>query len=138
MFCADSSVPDNYQGQESDIVIISMTRSNPSYDIGFMISPERLNVLLSRARNAMIMVGNASTFLNSRKGHELYSRLIDLLSKGSHLYEGFPVKCQRHPHRTALLRSPQDFDTECCDGGCSEPWYVVFSFHFHTLNKEPK
>ncbi|KAG5647446.1 hypothetical protein DXG03_009376 [Asterophora parasitica] len=36
-------------------------------DIGFMFSPERLNVLLSRARNALIMIGNAKTFINSRK-----------------------------------------------------------------------
>ncbi|CAA7267397.1 unnamed protein product [Cyclocybe aegerita] len=47
---------DNYQGEESDIVIVSLTRSNPSFDIGFMFSPERLNVLLSRARNALIML----------------------------------------------------------------------------------
>ncbi|KAG7110727.1 NFX1-type zinc finger-containing protein 1 like [Verticillium longisporum] len=35
----------NYQGEESDIVIASLTRSNARGDIGFMKAPERLNVL---------------------------------------------------------------------------------------------
>ena len=59
---------DNYQGEESNIVVISLTRSHAQHDIGFMFSPERLNVLLQRARNALIMVGNAKTFMNPRKG----------------------------------------------------------------------
>src|SRR5260370_25411840 len=45
-----SSVPDlaldNYQGEESDIVIVSLTRSNANHDIGFMYSAERVNVML--------------------------------------------------------------------------------------------
>lgn len=44
-----------------------MTRSNEAGDIGFMASPERVNVLLSRARNALFMIGNANTFAKSRK-----------------------------------------------------------------------
>ncbi|KAM3507032.1 hypothetical protein MY10362_002023 [Beauveria mimosiformis] len=62
------STIDNYQGEESDIVIASLTRSNNRGDIGFMKSPERLNVLLSRARDAIIMFGNMETFLASSQG----------------------------------------------------------------------
>ena len=40
---------DNYQGEESDIVIACLTRSNDKGDIGFMFAPQRVNVLLSRA-----------------------------------------------------------------------------------------
>jgi hypothetical protein len=87
-----------------------------------MTSPERLNVLLSRARDALIMIGNAETFMNSRKGKELWERFMKLLKVGSHIHDGFPVKCERHPSRTALLRRPEDFDENCPDGGCSEPW----------------
>jgi hypothetical protein len=86
------SCQDNYQGEESDIVIISLTRSNPNGDIGFMCSPERLNVLLSRARNAMIMLGNAETFKNARKGADQWCKLFSLL--GHHVYKGFPIKCE--------------------------------------------
>lgn len=100
---------------------MSLTRSNSRGDIGFLSSPERLNVLISRARDAFIILGNAGTFLESRKGGELWKRFTDLLKEGSHIYSGFPIKCERHPDRRALLSCPQDFD-HCPDGGCMEPW----------------
>ena len=65
------SCVDNYQGEESEIVIVTLTRSNVSRDIGFMAAPERLNVLLSRARNALLIIRDAETFLNTRKGKEI-------------------------------------------------------------------
>lgn len=52
---------DNHQGEESDIVIVSLTRSNWNRDIGFMAASQRLNTLLSPARDILIMVGNANT-----------------------------------------------------------------------------
>lgn len=113
---------DNYQGEESDIVITSLTRSNSVHDIGFMSQPERLNVLLSRARNALILIGNPETFLKARKGKSNWNKLWTLLKDGGHIYEGFPVKCERHPEATSLLRQPSDFVVECPDGGCKEPW----------------
>jgi hypothetical protein len=113
---------DNYQGEESDIVVASMTRSNESHDIGFMAAPERLNVLLSRARDGLIMIGNSDTFMNARKGKEVWRRLFDLLKGQDHIYEGFPVKCEKHPSRAALLSLPEQFESECPDGGCKEPW----------------
>jgi hypothetical protein len=115
-------LPDNYQGEESDIAIISLTRSNTRGDIGFMTSPERLNVLLSCARDALIMIGNAETFMGSRKGKDFWERLMTLLKEGHHIYDGFPVKCERHQNRNALLCHPEAFDEHCPDGGCSEPW----------------
>lgn len=101
-----------------------MTRSNVSHDIGFMSAPERLNVLLSRSRNALIMIGNSETFMNARKGKEIYCKYFDYLKQNGHIYEGFPVKCEKHPDRTALLSSSEDFDIKCPDGGCYEPWQV--------------
>lgn len=87
-----------------------------------MSSPERVNVLLSRARNALIMIGNPHTFKNSRKGAEVWTKLFELLEKNKHLYDGFPVRCQQHPNKTSLLKTPADFDEQCPDGGCSLPW----------------
>lgn len=115
------STIDNYQGEESDIVIVSLTRSNANHDIGFMFSPERLNVLLSRARNALIMIGNSHTFKKSRKGGELWGKLFELLGQGKHVYSGLPVVCQRHPDRKNNLSQPTDFDEVCPDGGCNIP-----------------
>lgn len=103
-------------------MIATLTRSNKAADIGFMAAPQRLNVLLSRARDALIMIGNADTFMNSRTGKETWIPFLHHLSQQGHLYDGFPVKCERHPNKKTLLRRKEDFETECPDGGCSDPW----------------
>ena len=115
---------DNYQGEESDIVVVSLTRSNKGHDIGFMFSPERLNVLLSRARNGLIMLGNSHTFKSARKGKELWQNLFKMLENDKHIYRGLPVRCERHTNATSVLSLPEHFDAHCPDGGCTVPWYV--------------
>ncbi|KAI0076548.1 P-loop containing nucleoside triphosphate hydrolase protein [Panus rudis PR-1116 ss-1] len=122
---------DNYQGEESDIVIASLTRSNSTHDIGFMSSRERLTVLLSRARDAFIMIGNAETFTRARKGKEVWAKLFEIMKSSGHMYEGLPVCCEKHPNRHSLLKSPEDFDAECPDGGCLEPCGVMLSCNVH-------
>ncbi|EPQ56100.1 P-loop containing nucleoside triphosphate hydrolase protein [Gloeophyllum trabeum ATCC 11539] len=124
--------PDNYQGEESDVVIASLTRSNRQNDIGFMFSPERLTVLLSRARDAFIMIGNAKTFSASRKGGKIWSHLFDMLRHGSHMYSGLPAKCERHPDRHVLLCRPDDFEMECPEGGCPQPCGAPLSCGIHS------
>jgi len=121
---------DNYQGEESEIVIASLARSNKRADIGFMAAPQRLNVLLSRARNALIMIGNADTFKLSRKGKDVWVPFLTQLVENRHIYDGLPVKCEQHPQRTAVLKHKEDFVMNCPDGGCSEPWYVKQIFAF--------
>lgn len=125
------STIDNYQGEESDIVIACLTRSNDGGDIGFMSSPQRVNVLLSRARNGLIMIGNADTFMNSRKGKEVWIPLMVQLKRDGHVYDGFPVKCEQHPDKTALLTEKEHFDTVCPDGGCSEPCGKLLNCGIH-------
>ncbi|KAL4903296.1 hypothetical protein BDW74DRAFT_54178 [Aspergillus multicolor] len=115
------STIDNYQGEESDIVIATLTRSNKHGDIGFMSAPQRLNVLLSRARDVLIMIGNSKTFINSRKGKDVWKPFVDQLQTSGYLYDGLPVKCEQHPQRKAVLKTPADFDEKCPDGGCDEP-----------------
>ena len=58
------STIDNYQGEESDVVIGSLTRGNENGDVGFMAAPERLNVLITRARDCLILVGMCSLLYN--------------------------------------------------------------------------
>lgn len=106
-------------------MIVSVTRSNNAGDIGFMASPERLNVLRTRSRNCLIMIGNVDTFMASRKGRDTWLPFLESLKKKGHLYDGLPVKCEKHPQTTALLKEPRDFDKCCPDGGCAEPWLVL-------------
>ncbi|PWY84476.1 putative AAA family ATPase [Aspergillus sclerotioniger CBS 115572] len=112
---------DNYQGEESDIVVATLTRSNDEGNIGFMAAQLRLNVLLSRARNILVLIGNATTFTSSKKGKEFWGPFIDRLHANHHLYDGLPIKCEQHPQNTAIICRPQDFDTESPDGGCRLP-----------------
>lgn len=90
-----------------------------------MSEPERVNVMLSRARNGLVIIGNPDTFIQSHKGKAVWVPLMHKLKTDGHVYDGFPVKCERHPEKTALLTQKEQFDTVCPDGGCSEPWYVI-------------
>ncbi|RYP89995.1 hypothetical protein DL770_003898 [Monosporascus sp. CRB-9-2] len=111
----------NYQGEESDIVIASLTRGNKRGEIGFMGAAERLNVLITRARNCLIMIGNMDTFMSS-KAKTTWVKFFEMLKERDHLYDGIPVRCERHPEKTGLLKTPLDFDNICPDGGCADPW----------------
>lgn len=62
------STVDNFQGEEARIILASLVRSNTAGKIGFLYEPERVNVLLSRARDALILVGNPHC-LCGRKGN---------------------------------------------------------------------
>jgi hypothetical protein len=56
---------DQFQGSEADIVIVSLVRNNalvPWKSIGFLKEPNRMNVLLSRARHKLIIVGSWDFF----------------------------------------------------------------------------
>ena len=119
--CFTNNLLDNYQGEEADVVVASLTRSNGNGDIGFMIAPERLNVLLSRARNALIIIGDAETFLTSKRGASTWKPFFDLLRQANSIHDGLPVKCEQHPDRQNVLKQPSDFDDLCPDGGCSAP-----------------
>ena len=52
---------DGFQGQERDIVYISMTRSNPDSKIGFLSEIRRMNVAITRARKKLVIIGDSAT-----------------------------------------------------------------------------
>lgn len=125
---------DNYQGEECDIVIVSLTRSNASGDIGFLHARERLVVLMSRARNGMVLFGNEHTFMKSKKGGEMWTQYLKALDEEGCLRDGIPIRCERHPEKSVELKNPEDFDKYCPDGGCTELWYVLGSGDMEVAN----
>ncbi|WP_090105169.1 AAA domain-containing protein [Chitinophaga sp. CF118] len=52
---------DSFQGQERDIVYISMTRSNTESKIGFLSDIRRMNVAMTRARKKLVVIGDSGT-----------------------------------------------------------------------------
>ncbi|KUJ19424.1 uncharacterized protein LY89DRAFT_667379 [Mollisia scopiformis] len=83
------------------------------------------------ARDALIMVGNAETFMHAKKGKEQWRKAFQLLEENGHIYNGFPIKCEKHPDRKATLSFPEDFELQCPDGGCIEPCGILLSCGKH-------
>ncbi len=70
---------DAFQGQERDIMLISLVRSNPRGEIGFLSNIRRMNVAMTRARHLLVMVGDSATL----SSNEFFDELIqDLQARG--------------------------------------------------------
>lgn len=63
---------DSFQGQERDIIAISLTRSNHMGDIGFLSDIRRMNVGMTRARRKLLLVGDSSTL----SAHPFFKALL--------------------------------------------------------------
>jgi superfamily I DNA and/or RNA helicase len=64
---------DGFQGREKEAVIISLVRSNQQGEIGFLGDVRRMNVAITRARRALIMVGDSATLSTD----PFYQRLLE-------------------------------------------------------------
>lgn len=64
---------DGFQGREKEAVVISLVRSNPAGEIGFLADIRRMNVALTRARRKLLVVGDTATLAH----HPFYRRLIE-------------------------------------------------------------
>lgn len=79
---------DGFQGQERDIIVISLVRSNSQGEIGFLADTRRMNVALTRAKRKLLVVGDSATlsqhifyqaFLNYVDEHNLYRSVYEFL-----------------------------------------------------------
>ena len=57
---------DSFQGQERDVVYISLTRSNSDGVIGFLSDTRRMNVAMTRARKKLVVIGDSATLSKSK------------------------------------------------------------------------
>jgi superfamily I DNA and/or RNA helicase len=75
---------DGFQGQERDVVYISLVRSNDKQEIGFLKDYRRMNVAMTRARQKLVIVGDSATI------------------GADDFYAGFLAYCEEHgSYRTA-------------------------------------
>ena len=126
---------DNYQGEENDIIILSLVRSNKNAEIGFLSSFNRVCVAFSRAKIGMYIIGNIDCIVESEsklyeklktKNINLDEKMIGVWAKIKQkaeemkiIGEKITLKCQNH-NKTTIISKIEDFDN-CPEGGCQEP-----------------
>jgi len=108
---------DNYQGEENDVILLSLVRSNPKSIIGFLNTSNRICVALSRAKHGMYIIGNGE--LLSRK-NTIWNKIIDMFKKKGVYGETVTLLCQNHPKEATTVKEASDFKS-IIDGGCKAP-----------------
>ena len=68
---------DGFQGQERDVILISLVRSNDEGQIGFLKDLRRMNVAMTRARMKLIILGNKDTMTK----HPFYKKLWEYIEQ---------------------------------------------------------
>lgn len=106
---------DNYQGEENDIILLSLVRSNKVGEIGFLKASNRSCVALSRARIGFFCIGNAE--LLSR--NDLWKKVINLFKSQNCFGTEIILECQNHPGKLTKVSTDLDFQ-KVQDGGCNK------------------
>lgn len=63
---------DGFQGREKEAVVLSLVRSNPEGEVGFLADVRRMNVALTRARRKLLVIGDSATL----SAHPFYQDLV--------------------------------------------------------------
>ncbi|KAK6213071.1 hypothetical protein QIS74_09073 [Colletotrichum tabaci] len=98
---------DNFQGEEAKIIIVSLVRSNNEKRCGFLSTSNRINVLLSRAKHGMYIIGNSSTSSHV----PMWAQVTEILQNGGNFGKELELQCPRHPEN----RSPSVCGERCPD-----------------------
>jgi superfamily I DNA and/or RNA helicase len=73
---------DSYQGKENRMIILSLTRNNDRFEQGFLASPERANVSISRAMDRLIIVG-AARMWRDRNQQSPFGKILSYIEQHS-------------------------------------------------------
>jgi predicted DNA helicase len=68
---------DGFQGREKEAVVVSLVRSNPRAEIGFLADVRRMNVAMTRARRKLLVVGDSATV----SSHPFYRRMVEYFER---------------------------------------------------------
>ncbi|XP_013381835.1 NFX1-type zinc finger-containing protein 1-like [Lingula anatina] len=108
---------DNFQGEENDIILLSLVRSNTEGNMGFLAIQNRICVVLSRAKKGFYVIGNFRLLAENN----MWSKIIYDLRKCGSIGEGLRLYCQNHPENGGILaKTDLDFK-EAPEGGCLLP-----------------
>ncbi|TKA68558.1 hypothetical protein B0A55_11214 [Friedmanniomyces simplex] len=106
---------DNFQGEEAKVVIVSLVRSNAKNSPGFLKTSNRVNVLLSRAKNGMYIIGNAHTMEQVPMWHEV----IEILKQDGCFGGKLDLFCPRHEDTPLSVTKAEDFLRLSPEAGCA-------------------
>ena len=123
---------DNYQGEECDIILLSLVRSNERYEIGFLQSFNRVCVAFSRAKLGFFIIGNLDCIVkgeellnkkygengkkNNTKKFGIWAKIQKEATKIKIIDNKIILRCQNHKKET-IIKTLNDFDN-CPEGGC--------------------
>lgn len=108
---------DNFQGEENDIILLSLVRSNEDNKIGFLGISNRVCVALSRARKGLYCIGNISMLAGKC---ELWGNIKAYLEQQQAIGPALVTYCQNHKSTKVEMRTAQDFKN-APEGGCTLP-----------------
>ena len=74
---------DGFQGQERDVILISLVRANSEGNIGFLNDLRRMNVAITRARMKLIILGDTTTLT----AHPFYKALYEYIQEKGKIIE---------------------------------------------------
>ena len=107
---------DNFQGEENDIIILSLVRSNDKKTVGFLKESNRVCVALSRAKMGLFVIGNFS--LIKEAGGKVWKAIIGDMEEKELVGTGLPLYCSTH-NITTIITSIDDF-VKVPEGGCNK------------------
>jgi len=130
------SAVDNFQGEENDIILLSLVRSNAEGKLGFLREENRVCVSLSRAKIGFYCIGNFKMLC--QKSYLWETITSDMEHKG-YLGDALPLHCYNHPKTTFEAKLPADFGKNAPTGGCLVPCeYRLHCGHVCTQLCHPK
>ncbi|XP_048877737.1 NFX1-type zinc finger-containing protein 1 [Brienomyrus brachyistius] len=109
-------VVDKYQGEENDIILLSLVRSNPEGRVGFLQIANRVCVALSRAKKGLYCIGN----LGMLGRVQLWSNILHTLREHGRAGRHLMLCCQNHPGTRTPVSCANDFK-KVPEGGCQKP-----------------
>ena len=108
---------DDFQGEENEIILLSLVRSNSDGKIGFLNIENRICVSLSRAKIGFFVIGNLSMLRD--KDNTVWPQILADLSRKCCVGQALPLRCQVHPKNVVMASTASDF-LKCPEGGCLE------------------
>jgi len=107
---------DGCQGQENEIIVLSLVRSNEKSNIGFLRDERRFNVSITRAKRKLIAVGNARTLIHSKKCR-VYARWIKHVKEnGLFIHERDLDSYIKNQNLDSLRRSFEEYKSQSNPG----------------------